>query len=220
MNISEIKNLLASEDPQLRLKGLVALKDHSSEEAAPILIGQRKDSAFLVRSFVAMGLGRKRTDDCYEALLEMLKTEPDHNVQAEIANSLGLYGPVAVDRLVELFYESENWLVRRSILAIMPELERPDQLLKIALEALEDKDATIQQAGMATLATLAGTPQSDAALEALLPWLESSNWRSRMALAQALKPFKASKAKDALSKLRQDDHHKVVAAALEDLLPS
>lgn len=220
MNLPEIKTLLANENPQLRLKGLVALKDHNSEDAAPILINQRKDSAFLVRSFVAMGLGRKRTDDCYSALLEMLKTEPDHNVQAEIANSLGLYGPVAVDRLVTLFYENENWLVRRSILAIMPELERPDQLLKIALEALKDKDETIQQAGIATLATLADTAESQAALEALLPWLESSSWRSRMALAHALKPFDDPRAKDALSQLRQDDHHKVVAAALEDLLPS
>ncbi len=220
MTLSDIQTLLASEDPQLRLKGLVALKDHDAEDAAPLLINQRKDSAFLVRSFVAMGLGRKQTDDCYAALLEMLKTEPDNNVQAEIANSLGLYGPVAVERLVTLFYENENWLVRRSILAIMPELENPDQLLKLALEALKDKDETIKQAGLSTLALLADTPQSEAALQALLPFVDSPNWRSRLTVAHALKPFQSQLAKDALSQLRQDDHHKVVAAALEGLLPT
>ena len=220
IDLSEIKTLLADEDPQLRLRGLVALKEYGSEEAVPILIEQRHDQAFLVRSFVAMGLGRKRSDEAYTALLEMLERESDHNVQAEISNSLGLYGAVAADRLVALFYENENWLVRRSILAIMPELERPEKLLEIALAALKDDDDTTAQAGMATLSMLAGTEHEAMALDALLPMMESKNWRSRMYLAYALKPFESKSAKDALTQLRQDSHHKVVAAALEDLLPS
>lgn len=236
MNISEIKTLLASEDAQLRLRGLVNLKDHDSETAVPLLINQRQDKAFLVRSFVAMGLGRKRSDEAYSALLEMLATEPDNNVQAEIANSLGLYGPVAVECLVDLFYNNENWLVRRSILATMPELESPDQLLKVALVALKDSDQTIVQAGIATLGLLAETSQAEQALTALLPFLTDDNWRSRMALAYALKRFRGDSslerqgdrpsndlstcAQSALAKLRQDSHHKVVAAMLEDLLIS
>ncbi|MEN8443668.1 MAG: HEAT repeat domain-containing protein, partial [Cyanobacteria bacterium J06555_13] len=119
MDISEIKELLANEDPQLRLRGLVALKNYDSATAVPLLIAQREDEAFLVRSFVAMGLGRKRNEAAYSTLLEMLPTESDQNVQAEIANSIGLYGPQSVERLVKLFYDNENWLVRRSILAIM-----------------------------------------------------------------------------------------------------
>ena len=226
MNISEIKALLASEDAQLRLRGLVNLKDHDSETAVPLLINQRQDKAFLVRSFVAMGLGRKRSDVAYSALLEMLATEPDNNVQAEIANSLGLYGPVAVECLVNLFCNNENWLVRRSILAIMPELESPEQLLEVALVALKDSDQTIVQAGIATLGLLAQTSQAKQALTALLPFLTDDNWRSRMALAYALKRFRSdlsssdlsTRAQSALAKLRQDSHHKVVAATLEDLL--
>ena len=226
MNISEIKTLLASEDAQLRLRGLVNLKDHDSEIAVPLLINQRQDKAFLVRSFVAMGLGRKRSDEAYSALLDMLASEPDNNVQAEIANSLGLYGPVAVEQLVNLFCKNENWLVRRSILAIMPELESPEQLLEIALVALKDSDQTITQAGIATLGLLADTSQAEQALTALLPFLTDDNWRSRVALAYALKRFRGDRisndlstcAQSALAKLRQDSHHKVVAATLEDLL--
>ena len=219
MEISEIKTLLTNEDPQLRLRALVALKDYDAEVAVPLLIAQRQDDAFLVRSFVAMGLGRKRTDSAYAALLEMLSVEPDHNVKAEIANSLGLYGNRAVDCLTQLFAANDHWLVRRSILAIMPEMECPDQLLEIALIALEDKDETISQAGIATLALLADTAQSQQALAAMLPTLQSKNWRSRLALAAALKSFDQPAAKDALIQLRQDSHHKVVAAALEALLP-
>ncbi|MGD1896410.1 MAG: HEAT repeat domain-containing protein [Phormidesmis sp.] len=219
MDIADIKALLANEDPQLRLRGLVALKDHDSEVAVPLLIDQRQDDAFLVRSFVAMGLGRKRSDAAYRALLEMLPAESDHNVQAEIANSLGLYGHRSADRLVTLFHNNQNWLVRRSILAIMPEMDCPQQLLEIALVALKDADETIAQAGISTLGMLADTSQSEAALEALIPMTTASSWRSRMYLAYALKLFDAQSAKDALSQLRQDSHHKVVAAALEDLLP-
>ena len=219
LNISEIKRLLANEDPQLRLRGLVALKEYDSETAVPLLIERSRDQAFLVRSFVAMGLGRKRSEQAYATLLKMLEKETDHNVQAEISNSLGLYGPVAADRLATLFYENENWLVRRSILAIMPELESPEKLLDVALAALEDSDETTAQAGMSTLSALAGTKHEETALEALLPRAKSASWRSRMYLAYALKPFKSKAAKDTLIQLRQDAHHKVVAAALESLLP-
>jgi HEAT repeat protein len=220
MDISEIKTLLANEDPQLRLRGLVALKDHDSETAVPLLIGQRQDSAFLVRSFVAMGLGRKQNDAAYAALLEMLEVEADNNVQAEIANSLGLYGAIAADRLVALFYENEHWLVRRSILAIMPELAQPEKLLEIASAALKDEDQTTAQAGITTLGTLANTELEQRALMAMLPSLNSKSWLERMSLAYALKSFDSAQAKAALVQLRQDSHHKVVAAALEDLLPS
>lgn len=218
MDIPDIKDLLANEDPQLRLRGLVALKEYDSATAVPLLIEHRQDEAFLVRSFVAMGLGRKRNEAAYLALTEMLSAESDHNVQAEIANSLGLYGHKATSTLVELFHENKNWLVRRSILAIMPDMECPQQLLEIALEALQDPDETIAQAGISTLGMLGKTPQAEQALAALLPITASENWRSRMYLAYALKPFEAESAKKALGELRQDPHHKVVAAALENLL--
>lgn len=225
MEISEIKTLLASEDPQLRMRALVALKDYDADAAVPILIKQRQDNAFLVRSFVAMGLGRKRNESAYTALLGMLPVEPDQNVKAEIANSLGLYGNRSVDCLVELFKTSDNWLVRRSILAIMPEMDCPEELFEVAMLALEDKDETISQAGISTLALLADTALSQKALEAILPTLQNESWRSRLTLAHALKHFTQpvatqAAAKDALLQLRQDAHHKVVAAALEPLLPN
>ena len=99
MDIPDIEALLKSEDPQLRLRGLVARKEYDAEAAVPLLIAQRQDDAFLVRSFVAMGLGRKRNEAAYTALLEMLPVESDQNVKAEIANSLGLYGERSVDCL-------------------------------------------------------------------------------------------------------------------------
>ncbi len=226
MNISEIKLLLANENPQLRLRGLVALKGYEAEIAVPILISHRQDEAFLVRSFVAMGLGRKRNQAAYAALLERLPLESDHNVQAEIANSLGLYGAIAADPLVTLFKENSNWLVRRSILAIIPEMDVPQKLMNVTLEALKDADETIVQAGISTLGLLAHTSEAEQALETLLPFAADQNWRSRQSAAYALKLFRAAgidsglaqQAQTALVHLREDSQHQVVAAALEDLL--
>jgi HEAT repeat protein len=220
MDIDDIKILLGSEDPQLRLRGLVALKDYDSETAVPLLTSLKQDQAFLVRSFVAMGLGRKRNEAAYTSLLQMLASETDNNVQAEIANSLGLYGSRSAECLTELFCTNENWLVRRSILAIMPELESPERLLNISLIALQDSDQTIVHSGISTLGLLADTAQAEPALKTLLPLMEDDNWRSRMALAYALKAFPQPQAREALIRLRSDPHHKVVAAALEGLLPS
>ncbi|MGB7247448.1 MAG: hypothetical protein WBC73_00810 [Phormidesmis sp.] len=50
---------------------------------------------------------------------------------------------------------------------------------------------------MSTLSMLAGTPQSQPALDALFSLVEIEDWRSRMYLAYALKPFKAERAKSA-----------------------
>jgi HEAT repeat protein len=207
------------EDPQLRMRGLVALKDYDSETAVPLLIAQRQDTAFLMRSFVAMGLGRKRNEAAYTTLLEMLNRETDHNVKAEIANSLGLYGARAIETLVTLFHEDDSWLVRRSILAIMPDLETSKKLLEISLEALKDKDQTIAHLGIVTLGRLANTPQQPIALATLLPLIKSEDWQCRRQLAYALRSFDTQAAKEALSQLRRDSHHQVVAATLEGLLP-
>ncbi len=220
MDISEIKDLLANEDPQLRMRGLVALKDYDSETAVPLLIAQRQDTAFLLRSFVAMGLGRKRNEAAYTTLLEMLKQESDHNVKAEIANALGFYGARSIEVLVALFHEDDSWLVRRSILAIMPDLESPETLLEISLEAIKDKDPTIAHIGIVTLGQLANTPQQTAALSALLPLMNSDDWQWRRQLAYALRYFDTQAAKEALLRLRKDSHHQVAAATLEGLLPS
>lgn len=228
MNISEIKLLLSNEDSQLRLRGLVALKDYEAEVAVPILIGHQRDEAFLVRSFVATGLGRKRNQAAYAALLKMLSQELDYNVQAEIANSLGLYGAISAEALVTLFNENSNWLVRRSILAIMPEMDVPQKLMGVALEALKDTDKTTVQAGISTLGLLANTFEAKQALAALLPFIADQNWQQRRSVAYALKLFRAAgidsalaqQAQTALAQLREDPQHQVVAAALEDLLPA
>lgn len=219
MDISEIKAILTDSDSQKRLKGIVALKEHDAGVASPLLLSIKDDPAFLVRSFVAMGLGRKRSTDGFDALLTMLNEDTDPNVQAEASNSLAMYGEAAIPHLVNAFHSHRHWLIRRSILAAMIDLESPAEMLEICRVALEDSDLTVINSGVDHLSTLASTHESDAALAAILPLRIAENWYTRMHVAYALKKFEQASAQEALTELRQDSHHKVVAAALEGLLP-
>lgn len=218
MELSDIKRVLANSDSQKRLKGIVALKDYDADIASPLLLSRTGDTAFLVRSFVAMGLGRKRSEAGFAALLNMMHTDPDHNVQAEAANSLAMYGDTAIVHLVNTFHTNHHWLVRRSILAAMIDLNSPVDMLDLCLTALQDTDLTLINAGIDHLSTLAKTDQAEAALTAILSFKTADSWHARMHAAYALKSFEQPAAKDALVELRQDQHHKVVAAALEGLV--
>ena len=100
MEIEQIKAYLNSEDSQDRLKGLTELRNVETELAVPLLLTKIKDKEFLVRSFVAMGLGRKRNSESFAALLELIKCDRDPNVRAEAANSLSFYGQVAATHLL------------------------------------------------------------------------------------------------------------------------
>ncbi|MEM7063039.1 MAG: HEAT repeat domain-containing protein [Cyanobacteria bacterium P01_B01_bin.77] len=218
MELSDIKRVLENSDSQERLKGIVALKDYDADIASPLLLSKADDTAFLVRSFVAMGLGRKRSEAGFAALLNMLNTDPDNNVQAEAANSLGMYGDTAIVHLVNTFHTNHHWLVRRSILAAMIDLNSPVHMLDICLAAIKDTDLTLINAGVDHLSTLAKTDQAEAALVAILSLKTAKNWYTRMHVAYALKCFDAPVAKASLQELRQDQQHKVVAAALEGLV--
>ncbi|MBT9316795.1 HEAT repeat domain-containing protein [Leptothoe spongobia] len=219
MDITEIKTLLADSDSQQRLKGIVALKAYDVDVAGPLLLSKQNDSAFLVRSFVAMGLGRKRSNAGFEALLTMMQGDSDANVQAEASNSLAMYGAPAIPHLVQTFQDNSHWLVRRSILAAMIDLHSPAHMLEICMIAIQDKDLTVINAGIDHLSTLASTDQAEAALAAILPFKTAKSWYTRRQVAIALKRFEHPAAQTALLELRQDPNHRVVAATLENLVP-
>ncbi|MGF1490444.1 MAG: HEAT repeat domain-containing protein [Prochloraceae cyanobacterium] len=218
MEIEQIKTYLNSEDARDRLKGLTELRKVETDSAVPLLLTKIKDKEFLVRSFVAMGLGRKRNSESYAALLELIKFDRDPNVRAEAANSLSFYGQVAATHLVSLFTSDSNWLVRRSILAAMVELNCPEELFEICLCGLAGEDFTVREASIEGLAFLANSVKKEAALEELLRLVDSEFWRLRVKVATALGKFDDPRAKEALNRLREDENSRVVGAAMESLV--
>ncbi len=218
MELDRIKTYLSSEDSHDRLKALTELRQYEAEVAVPLLQSRLNDPEFIVRSFVAMGLGRKQTDAAFTSLLEMLESDRDYNVRAEAASSLALYGDVAIAHLVQAFRQNEHWLIRRSILASMQDLPPSAEFYDVCEMALADRDVTVSDSAIDGLGMLARSSQKEMALAQLLRLTTAKWWHTRYRLALALKHFDDPRATTALQELGRDEDHRVVGATLERLL--
>lgn len=218
MELNKIEAYLGSNDSQKRLKAIVELRNYESPIAVPLLLTKVRDREFIVRSFVAMGLGRKRSTEAFTALLELVQRDRDSNVRSEAANSLSFYGEIALPHLVATFHRDDHWLVRRSILAALTELNCPEELFEVCLCGLEGEDPTVREASIRTMVLLAGTHKQNDALEKLLSLVDERSWQIRASVAKTLGKYKDARAQAALIKLRQDEDSRVVAAVLEHLL--
>ena len=218
MDLNQIETDLKNPDFQYRIKAIAALKDYLPEIAIPILIQHIQDPEFLVRTFVARELGRQKPSESFAALLQIMRFDNTPNVRAEAANSLSLFGRISASHLVETFVRDDHWLVRRSILAALVEMECPEAVLEVCGFGLEGDDAAVQEASVDGLGALANSRQSEAALAQLLTLKNSAAEYIRVRVAYALKHFDTPEAKDALAQLRQDEDHRVVGAAMEDLI--
>ena len=218
MDIDLIKTYLEDSDPQKRMKAILELRSYDADVAVPLLIASMDDNEFLVRSFVAMGLGKKQSAESFARLLEMMKFDRDPNVRAEASNSLSYYGEVSAPHLLLMFEQDDHWLVRRSILAALAELNCPRELLEAALIGIAGEDHSVKESSIGCLATLSGTEKEAFALEKLLSLVNDESWRIRLRVAKSLAQFDAPQAQKALQKLKEDPDHRVVGAVLDSLV--
>jgi HEAT repeat protein len=218
MDLNLIQEYLSNSDSQKRMKAITELRNYETDIVVPLLKEKINDKEFLVRSFVAMGLGKKRNAESFAALLQMMKLDRDPNVRAEAANSLSLFGTVSVPHLVLMFEQDDHWLVRRSILAALAEFDCLEELLEICICGLHGEDQTVREACIDCLARFANTPKQEEALAQLLALVTDEWWRTRMRVARALGKFNTTQAQEALNQLRQDEDHRVVGAVLESLI--
>ena len=218
MDLEQIKNALDNSDPQQRMRGIRELRNYETDIATSLLLAHVNDREFLVRSFVAMGLGKKQSDRGFAALLEMIKEDSDPNVRAEAANSLSFYGDVAIPHLRQLYEQDDHWLVRRSIIAAIADLDSPQELLEICAIGISGDDQPVMEACINCLGLLANTEQQEEALKLLLPLAEDESWRIRIQVARSLGKYDDSRAIAALNKLKTDEDHRVVGAVLESLV--
>jgi HEAT repeat protein len=218
MDIDRIKIALQETDFQYRLKAISALKVYPMEIVIPILIDRIKDPEDLVRSFVAMGLGKQQSAESFSALIEMMKFDLNPNVRGEAANSLSFFGGVAATHLRRAFCQDDHWLVRRSILAALVDLQSHNELYDVCVVALAGEDLHLQAAAIDALGSLVSSDYQELALEQLLAVVNADATLIRQRVAYALAKFVDPRAKLALYQLRQDADSLVVGAALEKLL--
>ncbi len=218
MELSQIKAYLDSPNPQNRMKAIVELRNHTPSVVVPLLKQRMYDKEFVIRSFVAMGLGYKRTDEGFQSLLDLIENDGDPNVKAEAANSLANYGEKALPHLVELFRSEPHWLIRQSIFAVLDEIGSPDIFLQLSSWALEGEDLVVKLAAIANLRRLKGTPYEQEAIDLLEELSTAETVAIRVQVARVLGAFDGPKAKAILAELRHDADYRVVGATLEGMM--
>lgn len=219
MDIDQIKTDLQNPDFQYRTKAVSALRKYPPEVAVPLLSQHLSDPEFLVRSFIARELGYQKNSEAFAALLQLLEFDNTPNVQAEAANSLSLFGRLAASHLVKSFVTNDHWLLRRSILAGMMDMDCPEELYEACSIGLAGDDLTVMADALGGLASLANSSYRSDILTKILSCKDHDNSYIRIRVAYALKQFDEPAAKEALAVLRQDSNHRVVGATMEDLLP-
>lgn len=105
--------------------------------------------------------------------------------------------------------------MRQTIISLLVETNQYKVLLAVAKESLKDKEQAVKEAGILALNRLLQSPLKDQALALLTKLAEDPNWRNRWRAAIALQNCQDPQAKLLIAKLQQDEHYRVVAAALE-----
>ncbi len=219
MELEQIRAYLDSPDAQQRMRAIIELRNYSPNIVVPLLKQRMYDQELLIRSFVAMGFGKKRNQEAFEALLNLIEYDRDYNIIAEAANSLAQYGDRSLPYLVNLFQYNPHWLVRQSILAAVADLNQPETLLHLSSLGLKGDELVVKLASIANLAKLATTDYAEEALAILLTLVDNPEVQIRVEVAKALANFSNfSFAKTALAQLRQDSDYRVIGATLENLL--
>ena len=213
--LEQLKLQLRNNNIYQRQLALNELANIPSESALPILQELLESPDFALRRIAVMGLGNHKTEESFELLTRVLATEKDANVLAETANSLFEFGDRAIQPLQQLFIDSDNWLVRQTIVSILVDSNNPDVLLQIANMAIADRDQTTKETGILALSRLLNTSLKQEALDVFSDLSEAKYWRTRWRAAIALTASQDPKARELLSKLQRDEHYRVVAAALE-----
>ncbi|MBW4643864.1 MAG: HEAT repeat domain-containing protein [Goleter apudmare HA4340-LM2] len=217
--LTQLESLLRSGAINQRKAALDELAQCHADVAIPILQRLAVDQDFLCRRFAVMGLGNHPTAASLKILKDLLEQESDHNVLAEIANSLFEFGDQSVPLLQKLFERDRHWLTRQTILSILIEANRDDVLLAVIREALQDETQTVKETGILALGSLLQGDLGNEALDLLSELAQATDWRDRWRVATALSLSSDPIAKLLLAQLQQDENHYVVAAALEAGLP-
>ena len=188
MNVDELREAIASDNPGRARPALASLVNASPEDAEPLLLLGLEQDDMILRQLSCSGLGHKPTAAGWEPLVQTLKHDSEVAVRAEAANALVSHGlERAWPLLLDAFVSEDEWLIRCSILSAVAEHPdiAPEQLLQLARLAVAEADGTVRVGGTEILARLVREGSSEA--------------------------------REVLQGLQQDSDHRVVAAALNGL---
>jgi HEAT repeat protein len=215
MDLEQIDRDLRARAIDKQKAALDTLAKVPADVAVPILARLLASSDFMQRRVAVMGLGNHRVEESFQLLAGVITNDLDPNVMGEAANSIFDFGDRAIPLLVNLFKDSDNWLVRQSIISLLLDSNYQLELLTTAELAIADETQSVKEVGILALGHLLNSPFQARALSLLLALCGDPFWRNRWQATISLQRLENPATKAAIAKLQQDEHFRVVAAALE-----
>lgn len=207
-----VRELLSSEDLGERLKSVNLFRQLDPvvafELAQIAAVDQNARVRYAAVSQLA-SLGHQNLQLAYDLLRDRLLHDPEPDVQAAAADSLGgLHLQDAFDDMAQVYESSGEWLVRFSIVAALGELGnvRAFDLLTNALNSDED---LLKMAAISSLGELG----EKRAIPLIVGFVNNPDWQFRHRLAQALRRLGGTEAVEALEILAKDDVEQVAMEA-------
>ncbi|MBF2049282.1 MAG: phycobilisome degradation protein NblB [Leptolyngbya sp. IPPAS B-1204] len=207
-----IQKLLQSENFADRLSAINQLRQIDPAIAFELIQSALTDPSVRVR-YAAVSqistLGRQNLQVALEVLRRALLEDPEPDVQAAAADSLGaLKLTDAFEEMQNLYHQTQEWLVKFSIVAALGELGDPRgfELLK---QALESDNELVKTAAIGALGELS----DERAIPLLLPYATDPDWQVRHRVVQAMSHFSTPEARTVLEQLSQDAYEPVAQEA-------
>ncbi len=186
-----------------------------AELAIPLLSRLLKSPDFIQRRMAVMGLGNHRVEESFQILTALITSDGDPNVLGEVANAIFDFGDRAIPLLVTLFQKTDSWLVRQSIIPLLIDTDYHAELLTISEIAIADETQSVKEVGILALGYLLNSQVAERALSLLLDLCKDPVWRNRWRATIALQSLQNPATKAAIAQLQQDEHFRVVSAALD-----
>jgi HEAT repeat protein len=215
LDLEQIDRDLRGSAIDLQRAALDRLAQVPADLAVPLLARLLDSSDFMHRRMAVMGLGNHQVEASFQLLATVITNDKDPNVMGEAANAIVDFGDRAIPLLVDLFQRTDNWLVRQSIIPLLIDTNSQAELLTTAEIAIADDTQSVKEVGILALGSLLTSPFQAQALPLLLALCHDPSWRNRWRATIALQSLQNSATRTAIAQLQQDEHFRVVAAALE-----
>lgn len=207
-----VQTLLQSEDFGQRLSAVNQLRQLDPavafEMIQPVLVDRNVRVRYAAVSQIST-LGRQNPQIALELLRRCLLEDPEGDVQAAAADSLGALGLTeAFDDLQALYERSSEWLVKFSIVAALGELGDP-RGFELLESALRSENELVKTAAIGALGELG----DERAVPLLVPYVTDPDWQVRHRVTQALSHFKTPDARTGLERLSQDEYEPIAQEA-------
>jgi HEAT repeat protein len=206
-----LKEQLAADEMSLRMKAVHASRSLEDSERFTLLAIAATDSYARIRYDAVSQIGTVGNidpDKALEILVDRLFTDPELDVRAAAAASLGaLQLTQAFDQLKTAYESTNDWMFQFSIVAAIGDLGAPEGFSFLA-SALQSPNELVKIAAISSLGDLGNLD----AVPLLIPLADDPDWQVRHRVSQSLAQLGGDAAKEVLAKLANDPMPQVAEA--------